>query len=138
MNRICQLRNKKGLTQAGLGEIVGKSLHAISKWETGRNQPSQEDLVTMCRFFGVSMEYLLGVNDSTLISERGQVFMDTSKEKYGEQGIKEAQELLADIQSLFFGGVVPAEDKDKVFQLITEMYWEAKDAQKSNGDKDRK
>src|SRR4051812_11299304 len=116
MNRICQLRNSKGLTQAELGEIVGKSLHAISKWETERNQPSQEDSVKMCRYFGVSMEYLLGFSDEPGLPERAQIFVETIKGKYGQQGMKEAQELLADIQSLFFGGDVRTEDKDKVFQ----------------------
>ena len=138
MNRIRQLRETRRMTQKQLGEVVGKSLHAVSKWETGRNQPSQEDWLTMCRFFGVSMDYMLKVSDSTHLSERGQVFVGTSKEKYGEQGMKEVQELLSGIQSLLSGGDMPAEDKDKVFELITQMYWEAKNAQKSNDDKDSK
>ena len=131
MNRINELREKKGLTQAQLGEVVGKSLHAISKWETGVNEPSHEDLINMSQFFGVSIDYILGVGKDNILSNRAEDFMNSSKGKYGEQGLKEAKEILDEIKIVFSGGKLPPEDMDAFFSLITKMYWEAKEKQKN-------
>ena len=41
-NFICQLRQEKGLTQKELGELLGVTNKAISKWETGVAMPRLE------------------------------------------------------------------------------------------------
>ena len=38
-NRLYQLRRKAGLSQAQLGEKVGVSNKAVSKWENGQAKP---------------------------------------------------------------------------------------------------
>ena len=39
---------------------------------------------------------------------------------------QQADELVARVGSLFAGGTLSDEDKDKVFATITELYWQAK------------
>jgi transcriptional regulator with XRE-family HTH domain len=58
-DRIKGLRNKKGITQAGLGEILGVSQNAISLIEKGTNKPTVQQIEILSVFFEVSADYLL-------------------------------------------------------------------------------
>lgn len=62
-DRIFQLRKEAGLTQTELGEKFGLVKSAISHYERGQSIPSDRIKKEMCRFFGVSMDYLLGLSD---------------------------------------------------------------------------
>ena len=60
MNRIAELRKEKHLHQVGLAVKINVSQYTISAYETGRQQPSADMLVTLADFFNVSIDYLLG------------------------------------------------------------------------------
>ena len=51
MNRIRELREQKGLQQKEL---------AVSDWESGRKIPSAKSTMKLSKYFGVSVEYLMG------------------------------------------------------------------------------
>ena len=55
--RIRELRKNAGLDVETVGAGCGRSGKTVSAWETGRNVPSAEMLITICRFFGVSISY---------------------------------------------------------------------------------
>lgn len=74
--------------------------------------------------FGVSVDYLIGNEDS---------FIKSAKEQYGYKGAKQAKEVLEDIETLFAGGELPEDDVEEVFKLITEMYFESKQKNKKYG-----
>ncbi len=57
--RIAAFRKKKGLTQAGLGEMLNVSSQAVSKWENDLSEPDLETVKRMATLFGVSMDELL-------------------------------------------------------------------------------
>lgn len=57
-NYICELREKKGLSQSELGERLGVSNKAVSKWENGGAYPSSELMLPLARALGVSIEEL--------------------------------------------------------------------------------
>ena len=59
MNRIKELRKKKGLNQKELGEIIGTAANSISQYESGMREPSIELLNKLADFFNVSIDYLL-------------------------------------------------------------------------------
>ena len=61
--RIALARKQAGLSQEQLGEKLGVSRQAVSKWETGQTNPDIAYIVEMCRLFGVSSDWLLGVED---------------------------------------------------------------------------
>ena len=74
--RIAQRRKLLGLSQEGLGETMGISRQAISKWESDAALPDVDKLITLSKLFGVSVGWLLGVEelprstpDSSQISE---------------------------------------------------------------------
>lgn len=55
--RIRELRKNAGMDVDTVGEGVGRSGKTVSAWETGRNVPSAEMLIDLCRFFGVNIDY---------------------------------------------------------------------------------
>lgn len=66
---IAQARRKKKLTQAQLGEMLGLSDKAISKWERGINGPDVSVLQSLSDALGVSIaEILLGQEIKTTIT----------------------------------------------------------------------
>ena len=63
--RIQELRKQKGLSQEGLGEALGVSRQAVSKWEGDNGIPELETLVTMSSLFEVTIGQLLGVEETS-------------------------------------------------------------------------
>ncbi len=63
-NRIRNLRTDRQLTQKALGAVIGVNPATVSLYESGHRQPSQEILVTIAKFFDVSVDYLLGLSDA--------------------------------------------------------------------------
>ena len=57
--KILRLRKVRGLTQAELGEKLGVTDKAVSKWEQGNGMPDLEQIQSLGEFFGVSLDYLL-------------------------------------------------------------------------------
>ena len=58
-DRIAAVRKAAGLTQEQLGELVGVTRQAVSKWETGTADPSTSNLLALAKLFGISAEELL-------------------------------------------------------------------------------
>ena len=59
--RIQEARKAAGLSQESLGEQLGVSRQAVSKWEADTSVPELENLIAMSRIFGVTIGALLGV-----------------------------------------------------------------------------
>ena len=58
--KISSLRKAHSLTQEALGEAVGVSPQAVSKWEKGDSLPDISVIPDLCRIFGISADSLLG------------------------------------------------------------------------------
>ena len=58
---ITELRLMNGMTQLELGEKLNYSDKTISKWERGESSPEIGVLVEIARLFGVTMDYLVGM-----------------------------------------------------------------------------
>lgn len=59
--RIQELRKQHNLSQEGLGEKLGVSRQAVSRWEMDGAVPEVDKLVALSRVFGVSLNDLLQV-----------------------------------------------------------------------------
>ena len=53
------LRKCYHLSQEKMGQIVGKSFSAISRWESGEREPSNEDVQGFCEYFGLEPSDLM-------------------------------------------------------------------------------
>ncbi len=64
---IKRKRKEKGLTQQTLGELVGVSFKAVSKWECGNSIPDISILKKLCEILEISIEELLDGKDKKKI-----------------------------------------------------------------------
>ena len=60
---LAALRRAKGLTQQETAEELGVSNKTISKWESGGGFPDITVLPALAEFYGVSVDYLVGLTD---------------------------------------------------------------------------
>ena len=63
-NRIRHLRESQHLNQIALSKKLHISNATLSQYESGTRIPSDEMKVAIARFFGVSIDYLLGLDQS--------------------------------------------------------------------------
>ena len=57
-DRIKEMREALGISQAELAEKVGVKRNTVSSWETLRRPPSNGSILFICRQFGVSQAWL--------------------------------------------------------------------------------
>ena len=71
--RLRELREDRDLTQAEVGRIIQKSQQGYNHIEAGRAELKIEDLITLCRFYGVSSDYMIGLsNQVTQLNTRAR------------------------------------------------------------------
>ncbi|MBO5246981.1 MAG: helix-turn-helix transcriptional regulator [Eubacterium sp.] len=58
--RIHDLRERSGMTQADLALRLGVTRSCVNAWEMGVSKPSLDNLVALGRIFHTSTDYLLG------------------------------------------------------------------------------
>lgn len=63
MNRIKELREKRGLSQIQLAHKTGISSQSISKYEHGERNPKIGKWQKLAVFFNVSVPYLQGIDE---------------------------------------------------------------------------
>lgn len=61
--RISQKRKERGLSQEALGEALGVSRQSVYKWESGSTLPEIDKLIALSKLFGVTVGWLLGVEE---------------------------------------------------------------------------
>lgn len=69
--RLKVLRNKKGLTQKQLGDLIHKSKAAVGSYEQGVQSPPTDVLISLARIFHVSLDNLVGFKCGTCFSVEG-------------------------------------------------------------------
>ena len=62
-DRLKELRNIKGLSQAKVAADLGASPGLIGMYESGQRKPSYEMLEQLADYFNVNMDYLSGRED---------------------------------------------------------------------------
>lgn len=61
IERLKELRDERNLSQMQLAIDAGLTQSAIASWETGSRVPSAQAIIVLAKFFGVSSDYLLGL-----------------------------------------------------------------------------
>ena len=62
--RIKNVREDRDLTQTQIGKVLQKSQQGYNHIETGRAELKIDDLVTLCRYYNLSADYLIGLTDT--------------------------------------------------------------------------
>ncbi len=76
---IKKLRTRNNISQKKLGEYLGISDRAISKWENGLSMPSSQNLITLSKMFDVPLEYFLNAQ-----SKKGKTDLNCGMESLTE------------------------------------------------------
>ncbi len=74
--RISELRRERNMTQPNLADCLGVSFQAVSNWERGASMPDISRLPEIARFFGVSVDDLIG--------ERSEIIESITEERLDE------------------------------------------------------
>ncbi|MBQ8372168.1 MAG: helix-turn-helix transcriptional regulator [Clostridia bacterium] len=63
VKRIRDLREDNDLTQQQVADVLGTSQTMYARYERGANELPLHHLITLCRFYGVSADYILGTGN---------------------------------------------------------------------------
>lgn len=61
--KLKELRKEMALTQKELADKLGFERTTVSGWEQERKEPNYDTLIMLAKFFNVTVDYLLGLED---------------------------------------------------------------------------
>ena len=116
---LCKLR---GITLSGLERELSFSRGAMYKWEN--NSPSIDKLQKVADYFNVSIDCLLGRTDHDESSNLDHAWA-TPKDKL------DFKKMLEEDDDLMFDGIpIEGEDRQRIKDVLTGLFWEAKQMNK--------
>lgn len=95
--RIKELREKSGLSQADFAKICGSSQATVAKAETGKSTPSVKLLLGLADYFDMSMDYLTCRTDQP----QGKLYECRPKMNVSGEDMKQFIEMCFDPASPF-------------------------------------
>ena len=94
MNRLKELRQKKGDTQEDVAKAMGVTRRGYQKWENEESQIKPEKAKQLADYFGVSVGYLLGYEDNfDYVSKKVIQALDKVKDQASSQSIANYEDL---------------------------------------------
>ncbi len=83
-NFLYTLRSEKGLSQAQLGEMLGVTNKAVSKWENGSAKPNTNLIPQIATIFNITVEELFACKriESNAEYQRIKQYLATQKKRY--------------------------------------------------------
>ncbi len=72
MIRLVELRREMGLSQRAMAKEFFVSQATFNNWENGNTQPSIAQLIAIAKYFGVSVDYLIGNSDDSGVIQYGE------------------------------------------------------------------
>lgn len=64
--RLRRIRKERKIGQRELAEAIGVTKATVSRYEVERGEPNDEIKVKIAKYFGVSLDYLLGIVDEPI------------------------------------------------------------------------
>jgi transcriptional regulator with XRE-family HTH domain len=64
IKRIRDLREDHDKTQQEIAEVLGTSQTMYARYERGANEMPIRHLIVLCKYYGVSADYILGLKDT--------------------------------------------------------------------------
>ena len=99
-------RDKIGISQDKLADIVGVTRGSIANYEQGVSYPKNREVYRkLADFFHVDINYFL-------TEDEDEIFLAAAMERFGKEGLNRAEVLLKETAALFAGGELS--DKDKI------------------------
>lgn len=100
MEHLKELRTERGLLQKDIATFLGIDRTTYVKYEKGDNEPSNEILIKLAKFFSVSVDYLLGISNvksATTVPAPKESEIETLFNKLNSLGKEKATEYISDL-----------------------------------------
>ncbi len=59
--KLFALQKARGWSQEELADRIGVTRQAVSRWESNTAKPDADKIIALCKLFGVTADYLLGI-----------------------------------------------------------------------------
>ena len=101
--KISKLRKQAGMSQEVFSEKLDVSRQAVSKWENGTAQPTNENLSQIAKLFNVTISYLLDDEDADVV---GGEFSTTERENVKNDSEAKAERKAFKVASVMQSGAI--------------------------------
>lgn len=64
VHNLRKIRVEKGYSQMDIAEVLNTTQQQYSKYENGQNEIPVRHVITLCKYYGISSDWLLGLKDS--------------------------------------------------------------------------
>ncbi len=61
--RVRDLREDRELTQTEVAQLLGTTQKQYSRWETGESEFPFHHLITLAKFYNVTLDYIAGITN---------------------------------------------------------------------------
>ena len=117
------LIRRNGYKKTEFADKLGITYRAIANYTSGARYPRNEVMKKIETLLGTSREFLLD-DKQNLILESEERFLYYASNK--SIGLNEALSFLQTARGIFNGDSLVSEDKQVLFSLLTEVYFDAK------------
>lgn len=123
-DRLFQYRKANGYSQEELAARIGVSRQAISKWERGESSPDTDNLITLAKLYGVTIDELINGTDE--IHKSTANTQNDSTESYNSESENKED---SDKKVSFVNGIHVHNGKDKVDISFSGIHIETKNGE---------
>lgn len=123
-DKIRENRERLGLNQEQLSELVGVSRRSVIAYETSAATPREKTMRKIAEALGVTQYYL--THDDCEDPEAGideEPFVQAARDAFGKKGAEQLADLLQKNQALFAGGTLSQEQKDLFYEAVSKAYF---------------
>jgi len=64
IQNLRKIRIDRGYSQLDIAEILNTTQQQYSKYENGQNEIPVRHVITLCKFYGISSDWLLGLEEN--------------------------------------------------------------------------
>ena len=114
--RLVRLREEMGMTRKKLAEMCGVAQSTIINYEKGTRIPYADTAVRIAQIFGMSVEELLGMDNSPLAMQQAEA-LDKMRDISGKKGEARLRRLYGEAARLAEGDL----PDDKLLELSMEL-----------------
>ncbi len=129
--KVVKARAALNLSQAQLAEKIGITARAVQTYELGDKFPRKTTLYKLASALEVSTKYL---SDDDCTNPKCEIekdaFLEEAQNRYGSNGVRDMETLLAESRAMFAGGEVSDEQKEEFFWAISEAYYQCREEAK--------
>ena len=107
--KLYECRKKAGLSQEELAEKLNVSRQAVSKWECGESLPDTDNLISISKLYGVSLDELV----ANANAESAPTLIQADVEEMDEDELEDKEE-----EAYFSYDGTPADTKRKILRAL--------------------